>query len=177
MIGIVREVAPTKGAKTDEEFGLSDYQNKYFEKNPVYLDGEMTFFNALGRKGIFLSKTNVYNPFSLFWLIGGLWRQMRNKGISGNTSAGDGTIMGGIIVIRDGKIVYHAGEDLEDPFNYVEIAAAATGHPVAEGVGARTGTFLDPNSPANAVPTASVLSQEQKDTLEVCRSAKAKDCA
>ena len=173
MIGIVREVAPAKGAETDKEFGLSVYQDEYFEKNPVYLDEEMTFFNALGRKGIFLSKTNVYNPFSLLWLLGKLWRKMSNRGISGNTSAGDGRIMGGIVVIRDGKIVYHAGEDLEDPFDYAEIAAAATGKPVEEGK--RTGTFLDPNSPANVDPQASVLSQKQKDTLEVCYSPK--DCA
>ena len=74
-------MAPCKNAVTDEEFGLSVMQNKYFAQNSIYLDEQMTFFNALGRKGIFLSKTNVYNPFSLLWLIGSLWRKMSKMGI------------------------------------------------------------------------------------------------
>ena len=56
-------------------------QDQYFGKNNIYLDEQMTFFNALGRKAISLSKTNVWNPFSLMWLLGSLWRKMRNKGI------------------------------------------------------------------------------------------------
>ena len=92
---------------------------------------------------------------------------------SGNATAGDGTIMGGIIVMRDGKIVYHAPEDLEDPFDFAEIAAAATGNVLT---GKATGTFIDPADAANSSSnSASVLTQEQKDTLEVCYSPK--DCA
>ena len=77
--------------------------------------------------------------------------------------------MGGIVVIRNGKIVYHAPEDLEEPFNHEEIAAAATGQVLT---GKLTGTFVDATSAANG---ASVLSQEQRETLETCSSPK--ECA
>ncbi len=139
LIGIVRETAPTaKNAQTDEDFGLGAFQSEYFNSNPIFKDEEMVFFNALGRKPINIS----FNPFSLIGQIWSMWHRVKSKGISGNLSAGDGTILGGVIVIKEGNIVYFSSEHLDDSFNADEIAAAAKGEPAP--VGNLSGTFLRP---------------------------------
>ena len=44
LIGLVKEIAPCATAKDDSELGVGEFQTKYFNNYPVYLDQEKTFY-------------------------------------------------------------------------------------------------------------------------------------
>jgi hypothetical protein len=47
-IGVIKELAPIKGAETDEILGVNEFHTKYFLDHPLYLDSERAFYSALG---------------------------------------------------------------------------------------------------------------------------------
>ena len=65
LIGVIKEVAPTKDVKTDEELGVKDFQTTYFENNPVYYDEQNAFYKILGSRSLFSQKLHSWNPFTL----------------------------------------------------------------------------------------------------------------
>ena len=46
---MIKELAPLKGAATDEILGVGEFQSKYFLDYPVYLDSDKAFYTALGK--------------------------------------------------------------------------------------------------------------------------------
>lgn len=55
-LGVIKELAPIKGAETDEILGVSEFHTKYFLDHPLYLDSERAFYSALGIGIIHLSR-------------------------------------------------------------------------------------------------------------------------
>jgi hypothetical protein len=45
---VIKELAPIKGAETDEILGVNEFHTKYFLDHPLYLDSERAFYSALG---------------------------------------------------------------------------------------------------------------------------------
>ena len=46
LIALVKEIAPCATAKDDTELGVSEFQSKYFNNYPVYLDQDKTFYTG-----------------------------------------------------------------------------------------------------------------------------------
>ncbi len=44
LVGLVKEIAPCATAKDDSELGVGEFQSKYFNNYPVYLDQDKTFY-------------------------------------------------------------------------------------------------------------------------------------
>lgn len=141
MVGICKELAPTKDAPTDEKLGVGSFQSKYFGSNPMYVDTEYGFYNAFGRNKI--TSQLSWNPFTIVYkLIATTFRFFLAdlSSVDGNLK-GEGLVVGGLLVIRDGKLIYHAKEPFDGHFNYIEIAAASKGEPAPSGL--TEGTFVD----------------------------------
>lgn len=158
MIGICKELAPTaegpRQVLTDEALGVGEYHEKFFGlPNPLYVDTDMGFYNAFGRKKI--TSQLSWNPFWIGWkLITNTYRFIfGDLAIAGNL-AGEGAIVGGLMVVLQdsgSKLAYHVLEPLDGDFNYeeIKIATACKGEVPS---GNTEGTFLSYTEDA---PTAS----------------------
>ena len=54
-MGLIKEVAPTKQAETDETLGVGEFESKYFPGGALYLDEPKVFYEFLGNRKL--------NPF------------------------------------------------------------------------------------------------------------------
>ncbi len=99
LIGIVKELAPIGGAKTDRELGVGEFQSKYFGNNPVYLDTEKNFYKVLGSRKILQQSLSSWNPFKLWRNFKELMARVKGKGIEGN-KVGEGLLQGGLLAIN-----------------------------------------------------------------------------
>ena len=79
LIGIIKEVAPLKGAETDEILGVTDFQENYFLNNPVYIDTEKVFYKALGNKSLLSQKLHSWNPIKLYSDFNKLSNRIKTK--------------------------------------------------------------------------------------------------
>ena len=126
-VAIVKEVAPTKDAKNDDELGVGDFQRTYWKNYPTYMDPEKDFYKVLGSKPFSLWSIFSHmslNPFSGFGLgiFGERWKK---QGISQNMK-GDYHLKGGLLIYKpDGKVHYQQGELETEDLKYDEIIAAA----------------------------------------------------
>lgn len=126
LVGVVKEVAPTKGAATDVELGLGEFQEKYF-RYPVYLDTNWTFYEALGSKSLLWQSWSSWNPFTVYSDLNALGARLKSKGIEGNYN-GEGFTKGGIMLLTphmdDVYYTYHekSGSELpiDDIFNAIK---------------------------------------------------------
>ena len=131
-----------------------------------YQDSEYTFYNALGRNKISLNGGS-YNPFSFFWSLGrSLWKFTKFH-VNGNL-AGEGIILGGVVVVAPGKgIVYYAKEPaIGRSFNFTEIAAAVGAVPMPADVDASStsGTYLSASQTASATANEGECDAEKGPT-------------
>jgi len=90
----VREVAPSKNAKTDEKLGVGVYETEYMQA-PVFYDSKAQIISALGEK------VGVGSIFSMLWKISAALARMKEKKIEGN-QVGDYSRKGGILVVGRG---------------------------------------------------------------------------
>jgi hypothetical protein len=106
LYGIIKEVAPVKGALTDEELGVGEFQSKYFPHD-LYRDADQQFYNLLGSRNLFTDNSiPSWNPFSIYSSYQNLKARLRSKSLKGNM-AGEGIRLGGIIIAAPGRdIVY-----------------------------------------------------------------------
>jgi hypothetical protein len=98
LIGIIKEVAPVKGAETDKELGVASFQRNYFLNNDVYIDDSLSFYNALGSKLLLNQGLHSWNPFTLYADYKNMKRRLKEKGLKGNY-AGEGLTKGGNILM------------------------------------------------------------------------------
>lgn len=124
LIGVVKEVAPTKDAATDEILGLGEFQEKYFQ-HPIYLDANWTFYEALGNKNLLFQSWSSWNPFTVYSDLNALGARLKSKGIEGNYK-GEGFTKGGVMLLtpryNDIYYMYHEKSGSELPTD--EIANA-----------------------------------------------------
>lgn len=100
LVGVIKEVAPCSTAKTDEELGVNEFQEKYWP-HPLYLDEEKSFYEALGNRKI-TGLSFSWNPFTLYKSFVDIGKRMKEKNVSGNMR-GEGLTLGGIFVISNKK--------------------------------------------------------------------------
>lgn len=82
LVGLVKEVAPCATAKDDGELGVSEFQSKYFNNYPLYLDEDKTFYEALGNRKITELKGS-WNPFKVFEGFKAIGERIKAKNLEG----------------------------------------------------------------------------------------------
>ena len=124
MIGIIKEVAPVKGAETDEILGVGEFQSKYFHNHPLYMDAERNFYAFLGNKSLLSQPLHSWNPFRLYSDFQSLNQRLKEKNVEGNLK-GEGLLKGGLLIIspKDG-IVFRHEEATGSCMPYDEIGSA-----------------------------------------------------
>jgi len=124
IVGIIKEVAPVKGAATDEELGVGEFHSKYFRNFPLYLDAERHFYAFLGNKSLLSQPLHSWNPFTLYSDFKSMNGRLKEKGVEGNLK-GEGLLKGGLLIVspQDG-IVYSHEEQTGSCMPYDEIMEA-----------------------------------------------------
>lgn len=121
LVGIIKEVAPVKGAETDEELGVAEFQEKYFHNFPVYIDQERSFYSFMGNNNLLFQKLHTWNPFQLYSDYKFLKTRLDTKELSGNL-AGEGLLKGGLLIISPKLgICYRHEENTGSEMPYKEI--------------------------------------------------------
>jgi hypothetical protein len=94
---------------SDEKLGVHEFQTKYFQGRPIYLDEARVFYEALGNRKLTDSFkfSALLKPWQLYSSFKQMGRRLAEKKVEGNM-AGEGIIQGGIIVFGPGNegIVY-----------------------------------------------------------------------
>jgi hypothetical protein len=93
LVGIIKEVAPTKDAKTDQELGVTEFQTKYFP-HPVYIDEALGMYEHLGSRLLTKDVPFSWNPLKLWSSFSALGERLKAKGVEGNYK-GEGLTLGG----------------------------------------------------------------------------------
>ena len=129
LVAVIKEVAPIKGAETDEELGVGVFTNKYF-RHPVYMveDRKQRFqwHELIAAGSIFSQGLHTWNPFSLMSSFSKMKERLAKAEVSGNF-AGEGTLKGGVMVIRNGQCHWYLREEMGHDLPYDEIAEIITG--------------------------------------------------
>lgn len=124
LIGVIKEIAPTKNVKTDEELGVKDFQTTYFENNPVYYDEQNSFYKILGSRSLLSQKLHSWNPFTLYSDYKKMNKRFEAKKVAGNLK-GEGIIQGGIFIVSKSQdIIYQIHEVTGSELPYDEIKKA-----------------------------------------------------
>jgi hypothetical protein len=121
LVGIIKEVAPVKGAATDKELGVNEFATEYWNNHELYMNPTRGFYSFLGNKSILSQGPTSWNPISM---LQGLKEMTgRYNSASGNL-AGEGLLKGGLIIITPedgGTIVYQHEEHMGSQMNLDEI--------------------------------------------------------
>jgi hypothetical protein len=124
LVGIIKEVAPVGKAKTDSELGVGEFQKKYFDNHPVFIDEERQFYSFLGNKSLLSQSLHSWNPFTLYNDFKKVGERTKSKGVDGNL-AGEGLLKGGLLIITpQSGVVYRHEEMTGSCMPYDEIKEA-----------------------------------------------------
>lgn len=131
-MSVIKEVAPTKDAKTDDELGVAEFQNRYFKGFPTYMDSEKKVFRLVsGGKLKSFSLWQVLGQLSFFGIgdmlgFSAIGKRWKKAGIDTWNLKGEGLIKGGLMIFdKDGKLAYRKEEEEGVDLPYEEIIAAA----------------------------------------------------
>ena len=124
-VGLVKEVAPCATAKNDEELGVSEFQSKYFNGFPLYLDETKAVYSALGDRKI-TSLKGSWNPFVVWQGLKSIGERIKAKSLDGNMR-GEGLVLGGILVVKNKQVVYTYYEETGKEIPKADIIAAVKG--------------------------------------------------
>lgn len=135
FVGIIKEVGEQDDVSIAEDtLGTKLFQEQYYPF-PLYLDRKMDFYHALGKRKIY-SLFN-WNPFTWWSSLNKMSKRVDDRHIPGNL-AGEGIILGGVLVIARGeqqkgagtttagvpRVVYQYLEQTGSPVPVDDIAAA-----------------------------------------------------
>jgi len=76
LVGVVKEVAPTKQAANDTVLGVGEFSSKYFKGGDLYLDGDRAFYGYLGNKKL-LTVGGTLKALALPWRT---WKALKAVG-------------------------------------------------------------------------------------------------
>eukprot|EP01039_Chlorochromonas_danica_P005645 gene5645-6227_t len=111
VVGVIKEVAPIKGAETDEKLGVGEFQSKYFQGFPLFLDQEKKFYSFLGDKSLLSQPWRSWNPFTLYSDFQSMNNRLKSKGVEGNLR-GEGLLKGGLLVVHPTEGVVYRHEEM-----------------------------------------------------------------
>ncbi len=111
LIGVIKEVAPVKGAETDEILGVGVFQSDYFLNNPVFIDENKEFYSYLGGNSLLAQPLHTWNPFSLYADFKSLGARLKAKGVEGNLK-GEGFLKGGFLIVTPTEGVVYKYEEV-----------------------------------------------------------------
>ena len=87
LVGVVKEVAPTKQAANDTVLGVGEFQRDYFKGSELYLDEDKAFYAYLGNRRL-LTLGGTLKALLLPWRtirsFRDVGRRMKEKNIEGN---------------------------------------------------------------------------------------------
>lgn len=107
---MIKEIAPTAQAATDDILGVGEFQAKYFKNYPVYLSEGKEFYSYLGNKNLLRQKLWTWNPLALYSGFKSLGTRLKEKNIEGNM-VGEGIVQGGLLLISPSEgVVYTHNE-------------------------------------------------------------------
>jgi len=101
LVGVVKEVAPTSQAETDEKLGVGEFQSRYFGNRPIYLDSDRRFYELLGNRKLSISFWSLVRPWKLWNDFKSMQGRLQNKKVDGNL-IGEGFVQGGLLVFAPG---------------------------------------------------------------------------
>lgn len=118
LVGVVKEVAPTKQAANDTVLGVGEFQRDYFKGSDLYIDEDKAFYAYLGNRRL-LTLGGTLKALLLPWRTVGairdIGKRMTAKNIEGNM-IGEGLLLGGVLVVdKAGKIIYSYQEKTGTP--------------------------------------------------------------
>lgn len=127
LVGIVKELAPTKQAVDDEKLGVAAFETEYFKGGKLYLDEDKAFYQHLGNRklisagGFFRA---LWRPLTTYRGLKDVSKRLEAKGIEGNM-VGEGLLLGGVLVVApDGSIVFEHKEVTGTPVDVALVKAA-----------------------------------------------------
>lgn len=129
--GVIKEVAPCSTAKTDVELGVNEFQTKYFQNQPIYLDSDLSFYKHLGG-GKLRTITGLkfsWNPFKIWKEFKNIGARIKTKGLEGNFR-GEGLNLGGVIIYSEKEGICYEYKEItgtELPIDEISNAAVACG--------------------------------------------------
>ena len=105
LVGVCKELAPTKDSETDEILGVGEFLSTYFAPGELYLDSEMATYKALGSRAVPIG----WNPMNWYRLFNS--SPPKDKNVSGNLK-GEGVLQGGVLVLdKSGTVRYMSLEN------------------------------------------------------------------
>jgi len=118
LVGVIKEVAPTKQAADDTVLGVQVFQRDYLGGAELYLDAELAFYAYFGGRKLItpgLLLRSLANPFKAWRTIKAIGARMTAKSIEGNM-IGEGNLLGGVLVVSpQGDVVYEYAETTGEP--------------------------------------------------------------
>ena len=107
LFGIIKETAV-------DDTGLEEFHSQYFPF-PLYLDEELKFYEAFGKKSIFGSLS--WNPIKLYRSMKDIGKRLAEKKIEGNMK-GEGMKTGGLLIFgANGEPKYMYTEETGVPID------------------------------------------------------------
>jgi hypothetical protein len=141
---VIKEVAPVSGAATDKELGTTEFQTKYFDNHPLYLDSAQSFYSFLGKKSLLMQGLSSWNPFTLYRDASAVGARLKEKGFEGNLK-GEGLLKGGLLIIHPTRgVVYRHEEMTGYTMPYDEIGQALKDMVAADAAGGATEVCKEP---------------------------------
>ncbi len=110
VYGIIKEA---ETSETETRLGTREFNEKYFQSNPIFIDEHRTFYKFLGDRRLSVSWSYLLNPFKLFGAFRDINQRLKDKNVAGNL-AGEGLVQGGILIIGpgdDANILYQYAEE------------------------------------------------------------------
>ncbi len=109
------------GAETDEILGVGEFQKKYFDNKPLFMDAELKFYSYLGNKSLLSQPLHSWNPFTLYSDYKTLKNRLDSKKVDGNLK-GEGLLKGGLLIVHPTLgVVYRHEESTGSCMPYDEI--------------------------------------------------------
>lgn len=105
LVGIIKEVAPTKQAANDTVLGIAEFED-YFH-GTLYLDDDRAFYDYLGNRKLLtwdVAWKALSNPRKTWSNLKEIGHRLNDSNIDGNL-VGEGLILGGILVVDPSNAV------------------------------------------------------------------------
>ncbi len=100
LVAVCKETAPAGKCEDDECLGVGEFGRNYWPNGELFKDDALGMYEGNGKFGANAS----FNPIKIAKGVWSLRKRLKEKDVGGNM-AGEGTVVGGIVVMsRDGAV-------------------------------------------------------------------------